>query len=77
MMFATRLMMFFRTSLQVHSLFTFNLVLIHQYNTNNQQFVTRYQLNFSRFLPDMFVRWDLKKSENITYNFNVVMGLMI
>jgi hypothetical protein len=55
--------------------FTFNPGFsIHQYNTNNQQFGTRYQLNFSRFLPDMFARWDLKKSENITYNFNVRNG---
>jgi hypothetical protein len=30
-------------------------------------------MNFSRFLPDMFARWDLK-SENITYNFNVRNG---
>ncbi|MFV8352323.1 carboxypeptidase regulatory-like domain-containing protein [Flavobacterium sp. XS2P14] len=55
--------------------FTFNPGFsIHQYNTNNQQFGTLYQLNFSRFLPDMFARWDLKKSENITYNFNVRNG---
>ena len=55
--------------------FTFNPGFsIHQYNTNNQQFGSRYQLNFSRFLPDMFARWDLKKSENITYNFNVRNG---
>jgi hypothetical protein len=67
-------MMFFRTSLQVHSC-KFTLILVFDpYNTNNQQFGTRYQLNFSRFLPDMFARWDLKKSENITYNFNVRNG---
>jgi hypothetical protein len=33
-----------------------------------------FQLNFSRLLPDMFARWDLKKSENLTYNFNVRNG---
>ncbi len=55
--------------------FTFNPGFsVHQYNTNNQQSGTPYQLNFSRFLPDMFVRWDLKKSENITYNYNVQNG---
>jgi hypothetical protein len=52
--------------------FTFNPGFsVHQYNTNNQQFNNPFQLNFSRFLPDMFARWDLKKSENVTYNFNV------
>lgn len=55
--------------------FTFNPGFsIHQYNTNNQQFANPYQLNFTRFLPDMFARWDLKKSENLTYNFNVRNG---
>lgn len=55
--------------------FTFNPGFsVHQYNTNNQQSGIPYQLNFSRFLPDMFARWDLKKSENITYNFNVQNG---
>ena len=55
--------------------FTFNPGFsVHQYNTNNQQLGNPYQLNFSRFLPDMFARWDLKKSENITYNFNVQNG---
>jgi hypothetical protein len=55
--------------------FTFNPGFsVHQYNTNNSQFSTPFQLNFSRFLPDMFARWDLKKSENLTYNFNVKNG---
>ena len=55
--------------------FTFNPgFAIHQYNTNNQQFANPFQLNFTRFLPDMFARWDLKKSENVTYNFNVRNG---
>jgi hypothetical protein len=55
--------------------FTFNPGFsIHQYNTNNTQFGNPFQLNFSRFLPDMFARWDLKKSENLTYNFNVKNG---
>ena len=55
--------------------FTFNPGFsVHQYNTNNQQFGNPYELNFSRFLPDMFARWDLKKSENLTYNLNVRNG---
>ncbi|SHF89152.1 hypothetical protein SAMN05444372_10164 [Flavobacterium micromati] len=55
--------------------FTFNPGFsVHQYNTDNTQFSTPFQLNFSRFLPDMFARWDLKKSENLTYNFDVKNG---
>jgi hypothetical protein len=54
--------------------FTFNPGLVHQYNTTNEQFGNPFQLNFSRLLPDMFARWDLKKSENLTYNFNVRNG---
>jgi hypothetical protein len=55
--------------------FTFNPGFsIHQYKTNNTQFGNPFQLNFSRFLPDMFARWDLRKSENLTYNFNVKNG---
>ena len=55
--------------------FTFNPgFTVHQYNTSNTQFGTPFQLNFSRFLPDMFARWDLKKSENLTYNFSVKNG---
>jgi hypothetical protein len=51
---------------------TFNPgISIHQYNTSNIQFGRPFELNFSRVLPDMFARWDIKKSENLTYNFNV------
>lgn len=52
--------------------FTFNPgISIHQYNTTNTQFGRPFDLNFSRILPDMFARWDIKKSENLTYNFSV------
>ncbi|SHF86418.1 CarboxypepD_reg-like domain-containing protein [Flavobacterium segetis] len=55
--------------------FTFNPgFALHQYNTNNSQFSNPFKLNFNRFLPDMFARWDLKKSENFTYNFNIKNG---
>ena len=55
--------------------FTFNPGFsVHQYNTTNEQFGTPFRLNFNRLLPDMFARWDLKKSENLTYNFNVKNG---
>lgn len=55
--------------------FTFNPGFsVHQYNTTNEQFGNPFKLNFNRLLPDMFARWDLKKSENLTYNFNVRNG---
>jgi hypothetical protein len=74
-MFLRALMMFFRTSLQVHS-WCLPLILGFDPSIQHQQSAIWYwyQLNFSRFLPDMFARWDLKKSENITYNFNVRNG---
>ncbi len=52
--------------------FTFNPgISLHQYNTTNRQFGLPYELNFTRLLPDMFARWDIKKSENLTYNYSV------
>lgn len=55
--------------------FTFNPGFsLHQYNTSNEQFASPFKLNFTRLLPDMFARWDLKKSENVTYNFNMRNG---
>jgi hypothetical protein len=55
--------------------FTFNPGFsVHQYNTSNEQFGNPFQLNFSRFLPDVFARWDLKKSENLTYNYTIKNG---
>jgi hypothetical protein len=55
--------------------FTFNPGFsLHQYNTSNEQSGKLFDLNFSRVLPDMFARWDLKKSENLTYNFNMRNG---
>lgn len=41
----------------------------HQYNTNNVQLNSKQEDNFSRFVPDLFVQYQLKKSESITYNF--------
>lgn len=55
--------------------FTFNPGFsLHQYTITNEQFDVPFNLNFSRWLPDMFARWDLKKSENLTYNFNMRNG---
>ena len=50
--------------------FTFNPgISLHQYNTNNQQLSSKQEDNFSRFLPDLFAQYQIKKSESITYNF--------
>ena len=50
--------------------FTFNPgISFHQYNTNNQQLGSKQEDNFSRFLPDLFAQYQIKKSESITYNF--------
>lgn len=59
----------------INGKFTFNPGFsLHQYNITNEQFNVPFNLNFSRWLPDMFARWDLKKSENLTYNFNMRNG---
>lgn len=42
----------------------------HAYAMNNQQLGTDYKLNFSRFLPDLFVLYQIKKAETLTYNFS-------
>jgi hypothetical protein len=49
--------------------FLIQVFLCINFNTSNEQFGNPFQLNFSRFLPDVFARWDLKKSENLTYNY--------
>lgn len=35
----------------------------HNYSMNNQQLGTDYKLNFSRFLPDLFVLYQIKKQK--------------
>jgi hypothetical protein len=50
--------------------FTFNPGFsIHQYNTNNVQLNSKQEDNFSRFLPDVFAQYQIKKSESLTYNY--------
>jgi hypothetical protein len=50
--------------------FTFNPGMsIHHYNTNNVQLNSRQEDNFSRFLPDVFAQYQIKKSESLTYNY--------
>ena len=45
-------------------------VSVHSYSMNNQQLGTDYKLNFNRFLPDLFVLYQIKKAETLTYNFS-------
>lgn len=50
--------------------FTFNPgVSLHRYNTNNVQLNSKQEDNFSRFLPDLFAQYQIKKSESLTYNY--------
>ncbi|SDB56834.1 Outer membrane protein beta-barrel family protein [Flavobacteriaceae bacterium MAR_2010_188] len=53
-------------------MFTFNPgVSGHYYNTKNTQVGTGYQDDFFRLLPDFDVRWELKKSENLTLRYGM------
>ena len=45
-------------------------VSLHKYDLNNTQLGTDYKLNFGRLLPDLFVLYQIKKSESLTYNFS-------
>ena len=52
--------------------FTFNPGFsVHQYQMNDQQLGTSNKQSFSRFLPDVYALWQLKKSETLTYNFSI------
>ncbi|MDN3678041.1 carboxypeptidase-like regulatory domain-containing protein [Flavobacterium paronense] len=42
----------------------------HNYSMDNQQLGTDYKLNFTRLLPDLFVLYQIKKAETLTYNFS-------
>ncbi len=44
----------------------------HSYNTNNEQLNIDYKQNFVKLLPDLFVLYQLKKSETLTYNFSLI-----
>ena len=43
----------------------------HNYNLNDTQIGTGNKRNFNRLLPDLFVQYQLKKSESLTYNFGI------
>src|SRR5690606_39448361 len=50
--------------------FTFNPGFsIHQYTMKDSQLGTENNRTFTRILPDIDVRYQIKKSESLTYNF--------
>jgi hypothetical protein len=42
---------------------------VHNFNLNNQQLGNDYKQSFGRLLPDFLAIYQIKKSENLTYNF--------
>jgi len=52
--------------------FTFNPGLsFHSYSMNNEQLDSDFRQNFFRVLPDIYALYQIKKSETLTYNFNL------
>ena len=52
--------------------FTFNPGFsVHQYYMNDQQLGTSNKQSFTRFLPDVYALWQIKKSETLTYNYSL------
>jgi len=52
--------------------FTFNPGFsVHTYNTKDTQLGTENKMNFGRFLPDVFVNYQIKKSVSLTYNYAI------
>ena len=43
----------------------------HLYSMKNQQLGTNVTKNFSKFLPDLFVLYQIKKAETLTYNYSL------
>lgn len=41
----------------------------HSYTMNNDQLGTNYKQSFGRVLPDLYVLYQMKKAETLTYNF--------
>ena len=46
-------------------------VSLHNYALNDTQLNTSNTRTFTRFLPDLFVQYQLKKAETLTYNFGI------
>jgi hypothetical protein len=45
-------------------------VSLHSYTMNNDQLGSRYKQSFERILPDLYVLYQIKKAETLTYNFS-------
>jgi len=45
-------------------------VSVHSYAMNNEQLGSKYKQSFERLLPDLYVLYQIKKAESLTYNFS-------
>lgn len=56
----------------ISGIFTFNPgVTLHQFNVKNEQLGTVVEDNLTSLLPDLYINAQLKKSENIRFNYRV------
>ncbi|CAM4325479.1 carboxypeptidase-like regulatory domain-containing protein [Zobellia nedashkovskayae] len=56
----------------IAGIFTFNPgVTLHQFNVKNEQLATVVEDNLTSLLPDLYINAQLKKSENIRFNYRV------
>ena len=56
----------------ISGIFTFNPgVTLHQFNVKNEQLGTVVEDNLTALLPDLYINAQLKKSENIRFNYRV------
>ena len=56
----------------ISGMFTFNPgVTLHQFNVKNEQLGTVVEDNLTSLLPDLYINAQLKKSENIRFNYRV------
>ncbi|MGC4040035.1 MAG: TonB-dependent receptor [Flavobacterium sp.] len=46
-------------------------VSLHSYTMDNKQLGSNYKQSFEKVLPDLFVLYQIKKSESLTYNFSL------
>jgi len=44
---------------------------LHRFNMYNDQLNSRVRDDFTRFLPDVFAQWQIKKSESMTYTYRM------
>ncbi|MBQ4916023.1 carboxypeptidase regulatory-like domain-containing protein [Maribacter sp. MMG018] len=56
----------------ISGIFTFNPgVTLHQYNVKNEQLGTVVEDNLTSLLPDVYINAQLKKSENLRFNYQI------